>query len=107
MLDNSTVPGIGEGNSLYNLDTAIGASVQSCCNACFFDITNCVSAYWYSYEGCVIMAPHESSFTGVGNATDTCTKGKIANLAYVMDTGADFRDTGDIAGPCGVEYQDL
>jgi len=107
------------GNSIFTDSTTQGATLEGCCNACFFELQNCIQAFWYSYEGCVVMQPgvfngttlmtnDPSSYNGSGNGvSSTCPKGSIVGLSYAPDSGADERSTGDIAGPCGVAYGDL
>jgi hypothetical protein len=46
---------------------------------------------------------YSGSRVGVGG----CPRGKIDGLTYGPDNGGPFRSTGDIAGPCGVEYSGL
>jgi len=43
------------GNNLFSLSTTEGATLEGCCNACFFELENCIQAFWYFYEGCVVM----------------------------------------------------
>lgn len=69
-------------------------------------MTNCIQAYWYYYEGRVIVQAQTVIGTGVG-VSDVCPNGKIKGLVYSPDSNAPFRSTGDIAGPCGVQYNDL
>ncbi|KAL8822369.1 MAG: hypothetical protein Q9191_006896 [Dirinaria sp. TL-2023a] len=94
-------------NSLYGSNTA-GDSLEGCCNLCFFGVPNCIQAFYYFYEGCVIQQASAPTGTGVG-VSDVCPQGQIAGLTYSRDDTADppFRSTGDIAGPCGAVYDDL
>ncbi|KAF3039621.1 hypothetical protein E8E11_004231 [Didymella keratinophila] len=42
-------------NLRYDLSTPEGASAEGCCNTCYFGLTNCIQAFWYSYQGCVLQ----------------------------------------------------
>lgn len=106
MANNGSLPYV-DGNDLYGLETSQGSSLQSCCNACFFELENCLEAYWYSYEGCVVMSADPAQFNGTGASTSTCPQGEIVGLEYDMDNSPAFRSTGNIAGPCGQSYRDL
>ncbi|KAG7008652.1 hypothetical protein G7Y79_00004g012360 [Physcia stellaris] len=99
--------GVGEtSNSRYYLDTPEGETLEGCCNVCYFGIPNCIQAFWYSYQGCVVQQAVAPSGSGVG-VSSVCPNGKISGLTYNRDTGADFRSTGDIAGPCGQVYNNF
>jgi hypothetical protein len=92
-------------NQRYDLSTPEGASAEACCNTCYFGITNCIQAYWYFYEGCVVQqAGAQGSGAGISNS---CPSGLFAGLMYVPDNSPAFRSTGDFAGPCGVQYNNL
>ena len=89
-----------------NLNMSIH-SAQDCCNLCYFGLQNCVQAWYFFYEGCStgIAAPD-----AVGNrvgVTASCPKGQLVGLTYRNDSGADFRSTGDFAGPCGQTYNNI
>lgn len=99
-----TIPGTA--NDRYYLDTPEGASAQSCCNTCFFEIANCIQAFWYSYQGCVIMQGVGVVGTGQG-VTNTCPNGVISGLTYGPDVNPAFRSTGNIVGPCGSAYNNV
>ncbi|MCJ1244660.1 hypothetical protein MMC30_001859 [Trapelia coarctata] len=99
-----TIP--GSENSLYYLDTPEGASAQGCCNACFFEIANCIQAYWYSYEGCVVRRGTGVMGTGQG-VTNSCPNGVISGLVYGPDVNPAFRSSGNIVGPCGSAYNNV
>lgn len=94
----------------YVSSTSQGASAQACCNACFFELANCIQAYWYSYEGCVVSQATNSSLTGSASGEHvgkTCPAGTFKGLTYEQDTNPAFRSTGNIAGPCGQTYNNL
>lgn len=94
-------------NTLFGGDTVAGASLEGCCNLCYFGIDNCVQAYWYFFEGCVIrQAAAPAAGDGVGVST-VCPVGRLAGLTYARDSSPAFRSTGDLAGPCGVGYGNL
>ncbi|KAF7513714.1 hypothetical protein GJ744_007765 [Endocarpon pusillum] len=61
-------PGLANGtsNSIYYLREPQGASALSCCNTCFFEVEYCVQAFWYSYQGCVVMQATDYSGSGAG-----------------------------------------
>lgn len=44
--------------------------------------------------------------TGKG-VSAVCPAGTFVGLVYLPDSNPPFRSTGDIAGPCGVAYQNL
>jgi hypothetical protein len=89
------------------LSTSEGGSALACCNACFFDIPNCVQAYFYSYEGCVVTTATDlTSASGLG-VSNSCPNGLFTGLTYAPDTMPAFRSTGNFAGPCGMTYNDL
>jgi len=104
---NNTL-GIPTANNLYYISTTPeGASAQPCCNACFFGVENCVNAWWYFYQGCVVQqaAPNDAQGSGVGVSAQ-CPAGQLKGLEYVRDENPPFRSAGSIAGPCGVAYGD-
>ena len=82
------------------------ATLEGCCNVCYFGILNCIQAFWYSYQGCVVQQAVAPTGTGVG-VSSVCPNGKISGLTYNRDSGADVRSTGDIAGPCGQFYNNF
>ncbi|KAI1078150.1 hypothetical protein F5B20DRAFT_244924 [Whalleya microplaca] len=91
-------------NSLHYINTPEGASAESCCNLCYFGLENCVQAYWYFYEGCVIsQATNLTAGTGE-HVSSTCPVGTFEGLTYGPDVAPAFRSTGNIAGPCGQSY---
>ncbi|MCJ1394520.1 hypothetical protein MMC18_007399, partial [Xylographa bjoerkii] len=95
---------LGLANSLYYSTTPQGTSAQACCNTCFFEIPNCVQAYWYFYEGCVVsQATNLETASGLSEST-VCPAGTFEGLSYVPDYDPAFRSSGDIAGPCGQSY---
>ncbi|OTA53181.1 hypothetical protein K449DRAFT_426864 [Hypoxylon sp. EC38] len=92
--------------SYYELknSTGYGASAESCCNACYFAVSNCVQAYWYFYGGCVIsVATNLTASSGV-NPSSVCPVGTFEGLTYGPDLNPAFLSTGNIAGPCGWDY---
>ncbi|KUL82473.1 hypothetical protein ZTR_10203 [Talaromyces verruculosus] len=94
----------------YVSSTTEGASAQACCNACFFELANCIQAYWYSYEGCVVSLATNSSLAGSASGeqvSTACPAGIFNGLTYEQDTNPAFRSTGNIAGPCGQTYNNL
>jgi len=94
-------------NTLYYItSTPEGASAQACCNTCFFGVENCVNAFWYSYEGCVVQQAVNVTGNGVGLSAQ-CPGGQLKGLTYSNDTAPAFRSTGNIAGPCGVSYANV
>ena len=93
-------------NNRYPLDSTEGASLEGCCNLCYFGLPDCVQAWWYSYQGCVVQQAISIEGTGQG-ISEVCPSGKISALRYGPDTSPPFRSTGSIAGPCGVEYNNL
>lgn len=99
-----------ENSLFYVSSTTEGASAQACCNACFFELANCIQAYWYSYEGCVVSLATNSSLAGSASGkqvSTACPAGIFNGLTYEQDTDPAFRSTGNIAGPCGQTYNDL
>ena len=98
---------LGLENTRYGLETAEGASARACCEACHFGgaaTANCVQAYWYSYQGCVVSrAARPGAGTGE-HASPACPAGLLAGLTYGPDVDPAFRSTGNIAGPCGSLY---
>lgn len=105
--DASNGAGFSTVNTLYYLSTdPAGASAQACCNKCFFGMENCVNAFWYFYEGCVVQQATAAAGNGIGNSTQ-CPSGQLVGLTYTNDTAPAFRSTGNIAGPCGVSYSNL
>lgn len=99
----SSVPGTS--NQRFDLSTK-GGTLEGCCNICYFDIPNCLQAFYYSYQGCVVQQPTEIVGTGPG-VSSVCPNGQIAGLTYNRDTNPPFRSTGNIAGPCGQTYNNL
>ncbi|KAL8833438.1 MAG: hypothetical protein Q9176_007978 [Flavoplaca citrina] len=99
----SSVPGTD--NQRFDLTTN-GATLEGCCNICYFEIPNCLQAFYYSYQGCVVQQPTEIIGTGPG-VSSVCPNGQIAGLTYNRDTNPPFRSTGNIAGPCGQTYNNL
>ncbi|KAL8637284.1 MAG: hypothetical protein Q9228_005426 [Teloschistes exilis] len=98
---------LGLQNGRFFTDTPQGSSGQACCNACFFEIENCINAYYYSYQGCVYsQATNLTSASGQGKDA-TCPAGYFKDLTYVPDTKPAFRSQGNIAGPCGQTYNNL
>ncbi|EED18883.1 conserved hypothetical protein [Talaromyces stipitatus ATCC 10500] len=91
-------------NSLFALtSTREGASAQACCSACFFELANCIQAYWYSYEGCVVSLAINASLAGSASGkhvSRNCPAGIFNGLSYERDMNPAFRSTGNIAGPC-------
>ena len=100
-----------QGGVVSSVQTLYGSnspydSLEGCCNACFFDIPNCIQAFYYFYEGCVVEQATTVNGTGVG-ISNTCPSGQIEGLTYSADTNPPFRSTGSIAGACGMTYNDL
>ena len=94
-------------NDLYNLTSSEGSNAEACCNTCFFELENCVAAWWYIYEGCVVsQATNLTSATGSG-ISNSCPAGSFEGLSYVPDFDPPFASTGDIAGPCGTSYTNI
>ncbi|KAI4196582.1 MAG: hypothetical protein LQ346_003200, partial [Caloplaca aetnensis] len=93
-------------NERYFLDTPEGATIEGCCNLCYFGTANCILAVYYGYQGCVVIRPTVPVGTGVG-VSDVCPVGQFAGLVYERDTAPTFRSQGDIAGPCGQVYNNL
>ncbi|KAL8751323.1 MAG: hypothetical protein Q9184_006104 [Pyrenodesmia sp. 2 TL-2023] len=89
----------------FYLDT-VGGTLEGCCNLCYFGLQNCLSATYYSYQGCVVRRPTNPIGTGVG-VSDACPVGQFAGLTYGRDTAPDFRSQGNLAGPCGQVYNNL
>lgn len=52
-------------NNLYGSGTT-GTTLEGCCNLCFFEVPNCIQAFYYSYEGCVIQQGTSVNVTGQG-----------------------------------------
>ena len=76
--------GVGVSTSqqtLYGSNT-VGTTLEGCCNLCFFGLTNCIFAYWYFYEGCVVQQGLTVNGTGVG-ISDVCPNGKINGLVFL------------------------
>ncbi|KAI9820646.1 MAG: hypothetical protein M1827_005015 [Pycnora praestabilis] len=93
----------GTQNDLYG-DGTTGTSLQGCCELCYFGVPNCIQAFYYFYEGCVVQHALSPTGTGVGESA-ACPNGVISGLTYGPDgTTPPFRSTGDIAGPCGSGY---
>jgi hypothetical protein len=103
----STPNSLGLENNLYYLNTQQGSSAQACCNACFFELANCVQAYWYFYEGCVVSQATDLSSASGQQVSNVCPSGTFDDLTYNNDTAPAFRSTGNIAGPCGQTYNNL
>lgn len=96
----------GTENNIYYSDTPQGVSAQACCNTCFFEIANCIQAFWYFYEGCVVS--QGTGVVGIGQGvTNTCPNGVIAGLVYGPDVAPAFRSSGNIVGPCGSAYNNV
>ncbi|KAI1378144.1 hypothetical protein F4677DRAFT_458818 [Hypoxylon crocopeplum] len=97
---------LAQQNTLYTLSDASGwgESAESCCNACYFGVANCVQAYWYFYEGCVVSVATDLSPGTGDNASTSCPAGTFDGLAYGPDVNPAFHSTGNIAGPCGQSY---
>ena len=95
-------------NTLYRLSSPEGGSAQACCEACHFGsdagITNCVQAYWYSYQGCVVSQATNTAAGSGEHVSPACPRGLLAGLTYGPDVDPAFRSTGNIAGPCGWSY---
>ncbi|CRG91120.1 hypothetical protein PISL3812_08168 [Talaromyces islandicus] len=87
---NASIPSsLATENTLFHRgDSTAGASAQACCNACYFDLPNCIQAYWYSYEGCVVSqatnvsVPHAASGHDVSSVcpAGTFTVGDVHKL---------------------------
>ncbi|KAL8803640.1 MAG: hypothetical protein Q9182_003055 [Xanthomendoza sp. 2 TL-2023] len=99
-----SIPGNGQ-NTLYGAGTK-GETIEGCCNLCYFEVPNCINAFFYGYQGCVVQQPSEVIGTGPG-VSAVCPNGQIAGLTYSRDTAPPFRSQGDIAGPCGQTYNNL
>ncbi|KAI0379479.1 hypothetical protein F5Y04DRAFT_129367 [Hypomontagnella monticulosa] len=98
---------LAQQNSLIPLSDARGATAQACCETCYFGTADCVQAWWYFYEGCVVsVATNLTGRTG-SNASPACPGGTFAGLTYGPDVDPAFRSTGNIAGPCGEEYSNF
>ncbi|KAL9007384.1 MAG: hypothetical protein Q9173_007332, partial [Seirophora scorigena] len=98
--------GVGDfDNQLYGSGTK-GATLDGCCNLCYFELQNCINAYFYGYQGCVVSRPVNPAGTGVG-VSGVCPVGRFAGLTYARDTAPPFRSQGVIAGPCGEVYDNL
>ncbi|KAL8933678.1 MAG: hypothetical protein Q9211_005648 [Gyalolechia sp. 1 TL-2023] len=96
---------ISDSNTLYGSGTT-GETLEGCCNLCYFGVPNCIQAFYYSYQGCVVQ--QADNFTGSGlGVSNVCPKGTIDGLTYNPDTNPPFRSTGNIAGPCGQTYNNL
>ncbi|KAL8714993.1 MAG: hypothetical protein Q9225_006446 [Loekoesia sp. 1 TL-2023] len=96
---------VGTNNNLYGSGTT-GTTLEGCCNLCYFEVPNCIQAWYYFYQGCVVQQATEVTGTGA-RVSDVCPNGKIAGLTYNPDMNPPFRSTGDIAGPCGQTYNNL
>lgn len=94
-------------NTLFYLDSPEGNSAAACCNTCFFGVPNCVQAFWYFYEGCVVSQVSGAANGDGQSVSGVCPAGRIQGLTYGPDNGGPFRSTGDIAGPCGQAYTNL
>ncbi|KAL8947757.1 MAG: hypothetical protein Q9222_005997 [Ikaeria aurantiellina] len=95
----------GQQNSLYGSGTT-GTTLEGCCNLCYFGVPNCIQAFYYFYQGCVVSQAISVTGTGPG-VSDVCPNGQIAGLTYNRDTNPPFRSTGNIAGPCGQTYNNF
>ncbi|KAI4236864.1 MAG: hypothetical protein L6R40_006054 [Gallowayella cf. fulva] len=95
----------GTQNDLYGQGTT-GETIEGCCNLCYFALPNCLNAFFYGYQGCVVQQPTEVIGTGPG-VSEVCPNGQIAGLTYARDTTPPFRSQGQIAGPCGQTYNNL
>ncbi|KAL8733208.1 MAG: hypothetical protein Q9166_002225 [cf. Caloplaca sp. 2 TL-2023] len=105
--DSYSPNSLGLQNNLYYLNTPQGSSASACCNTCFFEVPNCIQAYFYFYQGCVVsQATDLSSGSGQGISA-TCPVGTFNGLSYGPDVIPAFRSTGDIAGPCGQKYTNV
>ncbi|KAI4200311.1 MAG: hypothetical protein LQ350_004059 [Teloschistes chrysophthalmus] len=105
--DATSPTDLGLQNGRFFTDTPQGQSGQACCNACFFELENCINAYYYSYQGCVYsQATNLTNASGQG-VDATCPAGYFKGLTYVPDTKYDFRSQGTLAGPCGQTYNNL
>ncbi|KAH6642081.1 hypothetical protein C7974DRAFT_94827 [Boeremia exigua] len=96
---------LGIQNTRFDLNDARGASAEACCNTCYFGIPNCIQAFFYSYQGCVVQQAFNQG-SGVGVSV-SCPSGLFSGLTYTLDTSPAFRSTGDFAGPCGVQYNNF
>ncbi|KAL8915742.1 MAG: hypothetical protein Q9172_006706 [Xanthocarpia lactea] len=96
---------LGTNNNLYGQGTT-GTTLEGCCNLCYFGLSNCLQAFCYSYQGCVVQLATEVVGTGPG-VSSVCPNGQIAGLTYNPDTSPPFRSQGNIAGPCGQTYNNL
>lgn len=96
---------LGTNNNLYGQETT-GTTLEGCCNLCYFGLPNCLQAFYYSYQGCVVQLATEVVGTGPG-ISSVCPNGQIAGLTYNPDTSPPFRSQGNIAGPCGQTYNNL
>ncbi|OKL62116.1 hypothetical protein UA08_02368 [Talaromyces atroroseus] len=109
--DSSLPDNFATENSIFNVaSTPQGASAEACCNACFFEVPNCVQAYWYSYEGCVVSQVTNGSIAGAASGqqvSHVCPAGTFNGLSYANDTNPASRSTGNIAGPCAQTYNNL
>ncbi|KAL8872228.1 MAG: hypothetical protein Q9174_002108 [Haloplaca sp. 1 TL-2023] len=77
----SSPPSIpGTQNALYGQGT-YGSTLGGCCNLCYFLLPNCLNAFYYDYQGCVVQTPTEVIGTGPG-VSDVCPNGQIAGLTY-------------------------
>ncbi|KAH8811072.1 hypothetical protein F5884DRAFT_854434 [Xylogone sp. PMI_703] len=85
-----------------------GQNATACCHTCFFEIENCIQAWFYNVEGCVVsQASNLTSASGEG-VTSSCPAGTFRGLTYGPDNATQiFGSTGDIAGPCGQSYTNL
>ncbi|KAI2631520.1 hypothetical protein GGS26DRAFT_591392 [Hypomontagnella submonticulosa] len=102
--DANATNSLAQQNTLYPLSDSRGTSAQSCCETCYFNATNCVQAWWYFYEGCVVsVATNLTAGTG-SNESPACPRGTFSGLTYGPDKDPAFRSTGNIAGPCGEGY---
>ncbi|RFU24392.1 hypothetical protein B7463_g11946, partial [Scytalidium lignicola] len=81
-----------------------GQNATDCCNTCFFEVENCVQAFYHEVEGCVVsQATNLTSASGEG-VTNSCPAGTFNGLAYGADINPQPRTPGTIMGPCGQDY---
>ncbi|KAI0838528.1 hypothetical protein F5Y06DRAFT_296605 [Hypoxylon sp. FL0890] len=107
--DANILTPLAQSNSLYGLNdtSGHGVSAEACCNACYFAVSNCIQAYWYFYEGCVVSVATNLTDTWGENESSACPSGTFEGLTYGPDAKPAFRSTGNIAGPCGRDYTNI
>ena len=98
---------LGLSSSVFSLDTPEGNSALACCNACLFQLPNCVQANFFSYLGCNVYQATDLSSGSGEDISATCPAGTFAGLSYGPDVAPYSRSTGNIIGPCGQSYTDL